>query len=72
MRFPFTPEARGQFRAIDREAALRMLETIARSLGANRAGAVDCKSLERSYTYFPGRNSRPPPAVFHSIGSVRA
>jgi hypothetical protein len=29
VRFPFTPEARAQLRAIDRTAALRILESIA-------------------------------------------
>jgi mRNA interferase RelE/StbE len=39
VRFPFTPEARAQLRAIDREAALRILETIAR-FGATGGGDV--------------------------------
>jgi mRNA interferase RelE/StbE len=39
VRFPFTSEARAQLRAIDREAALRILETIAR-FGATGTGDV--------------------------------
>ena len=40
MRFPFTPEARAQLRAIDRTVALRILESIAR-LGETQSGDVE-------------------------------
>ena len=40
MRFSFTPEAKAHLRAIDRTAALRILETIAR-YGATGTGDVE-------------------------------
>jgi mRNA interferase RelE/StbE len=40
VRFPFTPEARAQLRAIDRAAALRILETTAR-YGFTSTGDVE-------------------------------
>ena len=40
MRFPFTPEAQAQLRAIDRATALRILEAIAR-YGDTSAGDVE-------------------------------
>ena len=40
MRFPFTPEARVQLRAIDRAVALRILESIAR-FGETDSGDVE-------------------------------
>ena len=40
MRFRFTPEARSQLRGIDRNAALRILETFAR-FGETGAGDVE-------------------------------
>ena len=40
MRFPFTPEARAQLRAIDRAVALRILESIAH-FGETDSGDVE-------------------------------
>jgi mRNA interferase RelE/StbE len=39
VRYPFTPEAQGQLRAIDRQTALRILEAITR-FGATGSGDV--------------------------------
>jgi mRNA interferase RelE/StbE len=40
VRFPFTPEAQSQLRAIDRTTAMRILETIAR-FGSGGGGDVE-------------------------------